>query len=95
MKIQVDKHRSERNFRVGHWVWLKLHPYKQPTLQQRHHQKLANKYLGPFRIPATVGPVAYKLGLPSSIKVHNVFHFSLLMLFRGHLPTAIHIPDWL
>jgi hypothetical protein len=27
MKNQADKHRSEREFSVGDWVYLKLQPY--------------------------------------------------------------------
>lgn len=35
MKVQADKHRSERVFTVGDWVWLKLQAYKQHTVQKR------------------------------------------------------------
>jgi len=28
MKQQADKHHSEREFDVGDWVFLRLHPYK-------------------------------------------------------------------
>ena len=35
-------------------------------------------YYGPFEISAKIGPVAYQLALPPTIKVHNVFHVSIL-----------------
>ena len=41
MKVQADKHRSEREFDVGNWVWLKFQPYRQHSLQFRANQKLA------------------------------------------------------
>jgi hypothetical protein len=34
MKQQADKHRSERSFEVGDWVFLRLQPYKQMSLKQ-------------------------------------------------------------
>ncbi|KAD4585269.1 hypothetical protein E3N88_22870 [Mikania micrantha] len=39
---------------------------------------LSPRFFGPFQIVETVGPVAYKLLLPSSSKVNPVFHVSLL-----------------
>ena len=41
------------------------------------------RYVGPFAILARVGLVAYKLGLPPTVKVHPVFHVSLLKAYRG------------
>jgi hypothetical protein len=49
MKKQAEKHRSERVFQVGDFVFLKLQPYVQASLAPRLNQKLAFKYFGPFR----------------------------------------------
>lgn len=50
MKCQSDKGRSERQFEVGDWVFLKLQPYVQCTVATRANQKLAFNFLVPFRL---------------------------------------------
>jgi hypothetical protein len=41
--------------------------------------KLAPRYIGPYEIKETCGPVAYQLKLPPRMSaVHNVFHVSQL-----------------
>lgn len=94
MKSQADKHKSDRAFQVGDWVWLKLQAYMQQTLQHRSNQKLAPKNYGPFQILAKIGKVAYKLCLPEDAQIHDSFHVSQLKRFYGTLPTAAHIPPW-
>jgi hypothetical protein len=38
--------------------------------------KLEPQCCGPFEVLDRVGPVAYKLALPPTVKAHNVFHVS-------------------
>ena len=78
MKAQADKHRLEREFNVGDWVYLKLQPYIQQSVHHRSNHKLNFKYFGPYLILQKVGMVAYKLQLPPTSKIHPVIHVSQL-----------------
>jgi hypothetical protein len=55
MKRQADKHRSERHFAIGDWVFLKLQPYVQSSLAKRANQKLSFRFFGPYKIVAKIG----------------------------------------
>jgi hypothetical protein len=45
MKQQADQHRSERSFEVGYWVFLRLQPHKQMSLNQaKKDNELSPKY---------------------------------------------------
>ena len=78
MKKNADLHRSERQFELNDWVYLKLQPYVQSSLAEHSHHKLAFWFFGPYRILAKVGSVAYRLELPPSSAIHPVFHVSQL-----------------
>ncbi len=44
--------------------------------------KLLPRFIGPFPIIKLVGNNAYKLQLPLTLKIHNVFHISRLRPFK-------------
>ena len=78
MKLYADTHRTEREFKVDDWVFLRMQPFKPGNSLLRRPTKLSVKYFGSFRVSARIGPVAYKLDLPPDCKMHDVFHVSQL-----------------
>ena len=64
------------SYQAGDLVWLNTkniricHPCK----------KLDNKWIGPFKVLKSVGSHACHLELPHTLKIHPVFHISLLCL---------------
>jgi predicted amidophosphoribosyltransferase len=90
MKHQADKNRQERTFQVGDWVYVKLQPYVQQSVNRRTNHKLSFKFFGPYLILQKVGPVAYKLQLPASSQIHPVIHVSQL---KKALPPQVSLSD--
>ena len=76
-KCYADKNMTTREFKVGEHVLLKLKS-KKSSLKSGNYTKLVARFCGPFEILDRIGLVAYMLALPTSMNVHNVFHFSLL-----------------
>jgi transposase InsO family protein len=76
-KTQYDRHtRPAPEHKVGDKVWL----LRRNIHTTRPSQKLDVKRMGPFRILEVVGDAksAFRLELPHQMKIHNVFHVSLL-----------------
>jgi len=93
MKQFADQHRTEREFEIGDYVYVKLQPYRQQSVVMRANQKLSPKYFGPYKIIDRCGEVAYKLALPSYSQVHPVFHVSQLKVLVGNVSTTVHLPS--
>ena len=74
-------------YKLRDQVWLKA-----THLKLRHQKtKLAPKRYGPFRVIKEISPVAYKVQLPMSWGIHDMFHTSLLSPYQE---TAAHGPNF-
>ena len=52
--------------------------------------KFSPRFIGPYEVIKTVGPVAYRLALPPKLeKIHNVFHVSMLRRYRSDLSHIV------
>jgi hypothetical protein len=89
-KIYAYKNKVFRDFKVGEHVFVKVKA-KRSSLRLGSCPKLAVRYCGPFEILEKIGPIAYMLALHASMRVHNVFHVSLL---KKYVSNPNHIIDW-
>ena len=91
--IEALNHTAEQKgippaqYNAGDQVWLEGKNLKLP------HQitKLAPKRYGPFKIIKEISPVVYRLLLPPTWTIHNVFHASLLSPYSE---TPAHGPNF-
>ena len=88
MKKYYDQGRRDVSFEPGDFVYLKLQPYWQKFLKKKFNVKLSQRYYGPFKVLERIGEVAYKLELPSTSRLHPVFHVTVLKKRVGN-PSLI------
>ncbi|GKB94660.1 putative reverse transcriptase domain-containing protein [Tanacetum coccineum] len=92
-KSYADLKRKPLEFQVGDRVMLKVSPWK-GVVRFGKQGKLNPKYVGPFKLLAKVGAVAYKLELPQELsRVHNTFHVSNLKKFYADKPLAVPLDE--
>jgi len=72
------KVKPQPNLNIGDRVWL----IRRHIKTSRPSDKLDYKRLGPFKILEKIGSRAFKLDLPAAMKIHPVFHISLLEPFK-------------
>ena len=75
-KSYVDQKRTPREFKMGDHVYLRIKP-RRSSLKMGACAKLAPRYCGPFEVLDRVGPVAYRLALPPTVKhiMFSLFHY--------------------
>lgn len=74
----ANKHRRHVEYKVGDKVFLDLKHISLAQQKRRPARKLQPQYSGPFEITERISQVAFKLQLPKDMKIHPVFHVSLL-----------------
>jgi hypothetical protein len=92
-KFYNRKH-TPMSFVEDDWVLLSAKNVR----QRRPSNKLADKYLGPFQITEVIGDskMAYRLRLPTTYRIHDVFPVSLLEPFnrrKGEAPEQLAQPE--
>jgi hypothetical protein len=94
LKIYADKRRRPLQFEVGDYVYLKGSPMK-GVHWFGIHGKLVPRYVGPYKILAQCGSIAYRIQLPHILSaVHNVFHVSQLKKYL-RVPDEVVEIEWL
>ncbi|KAJ9512244.1 hypothetical protein QJQ45_012797 [Haematococcus lacustris] len=82
-KQHADKHRRHLEFNVGDKVLLSTATLTLKT--PSNSAKLQPRYVGPFKVLTKISPVAYKLDLPTTMRITPTFHISKL---RPYLTTS-------
>ncbi|GJU49976.1 hypothetical protein Tco_1219531 [Tanacetum coccineum] len=92
-KSYADVRRKPLEFQVGDRVMLKVSPWK-GVVRFGKRGKLNPRYIGPFKVLAKVGTVAYRLELPQQLsRVHSTFHVSNLNKCLSDEPLAIPLDE--
>jgi hypothetical protein len=97
----ANQHRRHQEFKEGDQVLLSMCNINNPVDRQRPTKKLTNRFAGPYTITKAISATAYKLDLPATMKIHPVFHISLLKPYhlspndfeRSTPPPAIITPE--
>ena len=94
MKVTADKKRADVHFAVGDRVLLST---KNLKLKGDMPRKMWPRFIGPYKILEAIRGVSYKLELPEGMRIHNVFHVSLLHKYQQGpnmlQPLPVHIVD--
>nr|GEU76709.1 putative reverse transcriptase domain-containing protein [Tanacetum cinerariifolium] len=93
-KSYVDVKRKPLEFQVGDRVMLKVSPWKE-VIRFGKRGKLYPRYIGPSKVLAKVGTVAYILELPQQLsRVHSTSHVTnLKKCLSDESLDEIHIDD--
>ncbi|GKE72463.1 hypothetical protein Tco_1534504 [Tanacetum coccineum] len=88
-KSYADRKRKPMEYEVRDRVMLKVSPWK-GVVRFGKQGKLNPRYIGPFKVIAKVGKVAYKLELPQEFsRVHHTFHVSNLKKYYADEPLVM------
>ena len=91
MHMARHANRGFKPFKLGDKVWLEATNLRTPN----RSKKMTPKREGPFTIERVISPLTYQLAIPSTWKIHPVFHASLLTPYiqnDTHGPSFTHPP---
>nr|GEZ87344.1 putative reverse transcriptase domain-containing protein [Tanacetum cinerariifolium] len=92
-KSYANVRRKPLDFQVGDKVMLKVSSWK-GVIRFGKWRKLNPRYIGPFKVLAKVGTVAYRLELPEQLsRVHSTFYVSKLKKCMADEPLAIPLDE--
>src|SRR5271155_4801219 len=97
----ANQHKRHQVFKEGDQVLLSMCNINNPVDRNQPTKKLTNRFAGPYIITKVISTTAYKLDLPNTMKIHPVFHVSLLKPYQPSstdfekltLSPAIIIPE--
>jgi hypothetical protein len=70
----ADQKRSDHTFQVGDHVFLNAEDITIPATRNLRSKKLMPKFVGPYTIAEQCSPVSFRLELPQTMRIHDVFH---------------------
>ena len=76
----ANQHRKDVEFKVGDKVMLSTGHLN--LKDKDKSKKFTPRFIGPFAITKVISPVSYELALPSTMRIHPVFHVSKLQRYR-------------
>ena len=88
-KHHADKRSKPMEFNIDDYVLLSTQHLK---MLDNPSKKFKKRFIGPYLITKKISSQAYELKLPSTMKVHPVFHISLLKEYHSADP-ANDVPD--
>ncbi|KAJ1037221.1 hypothetical protein NDA10_005943 [Ustilago hordei] len=93
---QYNRKHKDIEFKVGDMVYINRQNWK----TRRPTPKLDTRFAGPYPVQERVGSRAYRITLPANLRVHDVFHVSMLEPARtsslpqcAEQPTMPPLPD--
>ncbi|SPC61024.1 related to Gag-pol polyprotein [Ustilago sp. UG-2017b] len=93
---QYNRKHKDIEFKVGDMVYINRRNWK----TRRPTPKLDTRFAGPYPVQERVGRRAYRITLPANLRVHDVFHVSMLkpartssLSRRSEQPTIPSLPN--